>query len=234
MVATTYETELVACPLCGADELKPWFGRDGWRMGTCRGCGLLMQSPRVTAASMAATQYDVGGEGTPTPRRAKNETAPLEPWESKPQGAFIAGVDAVEAQRDPAAPRGLWLDIGTQTGGMLVAARARGYAIGGADVDTRAAAFCREHHGADVRSGTLAQAAFPDGAASVISYRHVLEHIHDLDPELAEARRVLEPGGLLLIEVPHGTGMRLWQDRLYCGLRLRSKHKLLRNVPQHL
>lgn len=214
--------------------MRTLFGRDGWSMGRCRDCGLLRQNPRVTAASMAATQYDTERTGTPTPRRSRDVGAGLEPWESKPQAAFLAGVAAVEEQRASGAPRGRWIDIGCQTGGMLVAAKRAGYTIAGADVDTHSAAFCREHHDADARDGTLTEAAFPTGSADVISYRHVLEHVHDLEAELAEVHRVLAPGGLLLIEVPHGSGIRLWQDRVLSALRLRARERMLRNVPQHL
>jgi SAM-dependent methyltransferase len=35
-----------------------------------------------------------------------------------------------------------------------------------------------------------------------VSYFHVLEHLYDIDRALAEAARVLKPGGALLVEVP--------------------------------
>ncbi len=43
---------------------------------------------------------------------------------------------------------------------------------------------------------------FPDGAFDFVYCSQVLEHVRDPEAEIAAAARVLEPGGLLMIEVP--------------------------------
>lgn len=204
-------------------------------MGRCEGCGFVRQNPRLTAEAMRAQEYDVPREAEGAPRRSRAlDTRGLAAWETKPQGAFLAGVAAVEALRGPGDERGLWIDVGCQTGGMLVAARGAGYRVAGCDVDSASAALAREQHGVDARAGTLAQAGFAAGCAQVISYRQVLEHVHDLAGELAEVRRVLAPGGWLLVEVPHQGGLRYRLDRLRVALRLHPARRLFRNVPQHI
>ena len=55
-------------------------------------------------------------------------------------------------------------------------------------------ALCREVHGIEVRHGTLADAAFPDAFAEVVSYRQVLEHVHEPVDELREARVSIASG----------------------------------------
>jgi SAM-dependent methyltransferase len=232
---TSAQVEEVACPVCGESSTRTLVVGDGWAMGRCRDCGLLRQNPRVTAAALRETAYDVPKDAVPTPRRsAWVDTTGLAAWESKPSAAYLGSVAAVEALRDRERPRGLWIDVGCQTGGLLAVARDHGYAVAGADVDGASAAFCRAHHGFDARTGTLAEAAFPAGAAGVVSYRQVLEHVHDLGVELAEVHRVLAPGGFLLVEVPHGGGWKMWLDRGRVALRLRSPRRLFHNVPQHL
>jgi SAM-dependent methyltransferase len=204
-------------------------------MGTCRGCGLYRQNPRVTAAAMRASEYDVPKAGVPTPRRSSTaDHAGLEAWESKPREAVLGTVAAVEALRSPEVLRGLWIDVGCQTGGLLVAARGCGYSVAGVDVDSASAEFCRTHHGFDARPGTLGEGRFATGSSAVVSYRQVLEHVHDLPAELAEVRRVLAPGGLLLVEVPHGGGWKMRLDRARVAVGLRDPRRLFHNVPQHL
>jgi SAM-dependent methyltransferase len=49
----------------------------------------------------------------------------------------------------------------------------------------------------------LRSAGFPDGFFDVVTMWHVLEHLPDPAAALAEARRVLQADGLLVIEVPN-------------------------------
>lgn len=51
-----------------------------------------------------------------------------------------------------------------------------------------------------------ALAAIPDGALDVVLVINVLEHIADADATLAECRRLLTPGGTLLVNVPSWRG----------------------------
>lgn len=228
------DVERVPCPLCGADEVEPILGRDGWTMGRCAECEFVRQQPRVTEAWIVAHDYDRPTERPAQPRRARDVGAGLQPWESKPREAYLPCLAVVERVRANEAAKGRWLDVGCQTGGLLVAAREQGWTPLGVDVDRRSAAFCRDHHGMDVRDGTLAEAAFPAQSADVVSYRQVLEHVHDLAAELAEAKRVLAPNALLLVEVPHLGGMKYRIDRLRCALGHMDRGRLLHNVPQHL
>jgi SAM-dependent methyltransferase len=44
---------------------------------------------------------------------------------------------------------------------------------------------------------------WPDGTFDVVTCMHVIEHLHDLKPLLAEVARVLKPGGFAYFETPH-------------------------------
>lgn len=229
-------SERVPCPVCAADEVRTWFTGPGYAMGTCRRCGLIRQQPRLTFEALREGVYDLPvGDVAKGPVTFRPEAYEgLQNWESKPQEAFLASVAGVEATLAPGEARGLWVDVGCNTGGLLLAARNRGFTVAGVDLSTDLVRIARETHGADARVGSLAEGGFPDGCARVVSYRQVLEHVHDLDRELAEVRRVLAPGGRLLVEVPHGGGTRLAFDRVRAALRLMRRERMLRNVPQHL
>lgn len=225
------ESESTACPICGAFDVRSLYAGDGFEMGRCRTCGLVRQEPRITEASMRTEVYDTGPGPLRAGRRLHHDDLP--DWLNKPLEAYAACVEAVEAVRD-GGERGPWVDVGASTGALLVTARDRGWPVAGAELSSAAVALCRERHDLDVRVGTLHEAAFPEGYAEVVSYRQVLEHVHDLAGELAEVRRVLHPGGLILVEVPHYGGIKFRIDRVRGALPLAPSPWRHRNIPEHL
>lgn len=57
--------------------------------------------------------------------------------------------------------------------------------------------------GASLTRASLLALPYPDAAFDVVLCNHVLEHIPDCGAALAELRRVLRPGGLLIVGVPN-------------------------------
>jgi SAM-dependent methyltransferase len=225
-------SETCLCPLCGAAETRDLYRGPGFSMGRCRGCGLVRQNPRLSIAQMHA-----GYRGTPdsgrTVRRI-HEDDTLESWQTQPQLAYERGVATVVERRLRAGAKGLWIDVGCASGAVLVAARAAGFSVAGVELGEGQAALCREVHGIDAFHGTFIDARFPDRAAEVVSYRHVLEHIHDPIAELADVRRVLADDGLLLIEVPNYAGLRYRNGRVRTAMRLCRPFWERVNVPEHV
>lgn len=89
-----------------------------------------------------------------------------------------------------------FLEIGSNTGGLLVAARAKGWSVKGVDTSIAACQFAREHFDLDVYAGTLQSAQFPDNYFDVIFSNATLEHVRDLFPMMQECARILRPGGI--------------------------------------
>jgi 2-polyprenyl-3-methyl-5-hydroxy-6-metoxy-1,4-benzoquinol methylase len=71
------------------------------------------------------------------------------------------------------------------------------------EVSTFAAAEARRRTGCDVFCGKLEDARFDAGAFDVITMWDLLEHLPDPLEGLATARRLLKPGGLLLVNTPN-------------------------------
>src|SRR5262249_56230010 len=57
--------------------------------------------------------------------------------------------------------------------------------------------------GLDVYSGALRDAGFPDGHFDAAAMYHVIEHVTSPREELRELRRVIKPGGWLVLETPN-------------------------------
>jgi SAM-dependent methyltransferase len=93
------------------------------------------------------------------------------------------------------------LDVGCGTGGMLQALGRYG-AAEGVDADAHAIDFCRRR-GID-RVQRVADLPLPFGDASfdLVTALDVIEHVHDDAAMVSDMRRVLRPGGSLLLSVP--------------------------------
>ncbi len=96
------------------------------------------------------------------------------------------------------------LDCGCGAGDNARLLRERGWRVTGVTIDPseRAAAGreCEQVELADLAGGL--QFA-PDGSYQLVLLSHILEHLADPVPLLAEARRVLAPGGRILVALPN-------------------------------
>jgi SAM-dependent methyltransferase len=63
---------------------------------------------------------------------------------------------------------------------------------------------------AELVRGDAAQARFPDASFDLIVAMSVFEHIADLGPIVASVRRLLKPGGHLLVGIPRVDRVMEW------------------------
>ena len=94
------------------------------------------------------------------------------------------------------------LDVGCGAGDFMVAMRDLGWQVSGVETDPRAVERAVQR-GLDVRHTGLEQAELPDAAYDAVTMAHVIEHVHDPRRLLAECRRILKPGGTLVILTPN-------------------------------
>jgi SAM-dependent methyltransferase len=102
------------------------------------------------------------------------------------------------------------LDVGCGTGTMLSHLASFGKAQG-VDIDEEAVGYCHERGLLDVRLGEAAKLPFEDGSFDLVTALDVVEHLDDDVAALREMRRVLRPGGHLLVTVP--AHRFLWGDQ---------------------
>jgi SAM-dependent methyltransferase len=99
---------------------------------------------------------------------------------------------------------GRLLDVGCAAGVFLRAMRAPGaWEVYGVEINAEMAQLARDRYQLDVRSGTLEQAAFPDGFFDVVTMWDVLEHLHDPANSLREVHRILKADGVFVVRVPN-------------------------------
>ena len=101
---------------------------------------------------------------------------------------------------------GRWLDIGCGTGTLLHAAGAEGWEAVGTEIAPAIVESMRAQ-GLDARLGLTQELDLPSGGFDVVSAIEVLEHVPDPDALIAEAARLLRPGGAVYITTPHGRGI---------------------------
>ncbi|GAA5106199.1 class I SAM-dependent methyltransferase [Nocardia iowensis] len=98
------------------------------------------------------------------------------------------------------------LDAGCGSGPLFAALRDRGARVSGIDASAGMLELARRRLGtdADLRIADLASPLpFSDGAFDDVVASLVLHYLEDWGPTLAELRRVLTPGGRLLVSVDH-------------------------------
>ena len=147
-----------------------------------------------------ANDYDSIAEGY----TAENETSLLNAYYERPAVLELAG--------DVAGRR--ILDAGCGSGPLFAALRDRGAIVTGIDTSAGMLELARRRLGADadLRVADLASPLlFPDGAFDDVIASLVLHYLEDWGPTLAELRRVLTPGGRLIVSVEHPFAIVLMQ-----------------------
>ncbi|HEV8426366.1 MAG TPA: class I SAM-dependent methyltransferase [Pyrinomonadaceae bacterium] len=149
---------------------------------------------------------------TPLPRAMMEHTYPIlfrveqSHWWHIGRRKILAGfVEEICRQVTDRRPR--ILDVGCGTGANLLMLSKYGDAEG-VDVSEDALAFCRERGLDKVRLGAGEELPYEDATFDLVTAFDVVEHMDDDLAGLREMRRVLRPGGRVLLFVP--TFMFLW------------------------
>jgi 2-polyprenyl-6-hydroxyphenyl methylase / 3-demethylubiquinone-9 3-methyltransferase len=116
-------------------------------------------------------------------------------WLAKARAALIP---------PPGRPGAVLVDLGC--GGGLLAPHVSGYRHIGVDLVGSALELAAAHGVTPVRAD-LARLPLADGCADVVCAGEVLEHVTDLSTVVAEACRVLRPGGTLVLDTLADTAL---------------------------
>ena len=185
------------CVACGGrlesshHSLIPGSPVTGGTIARCTACGTNQLIPRPSTEDLARL-YD------------------SEYYDGFAEGAGIAGgitelssvLRARLAEIELWVEKGTLLDVGCGFGLFVKCAAERGWDAAGLEISSWAAEEGSRRNNVVIHRGELADAPFEPGSLDVIHFNHVIEHVLDPVATMASARRLLRPGGLLVIEVP--------------------------------
>jgi SAM-dependent methyltransferase len=181
----------VRCDCCGSDEWRELFEENGVRLGQCPNCDLLSIAD-VPEQGRRMTELEQGHyAGANKVLDAGKQIAAERIVEQRFQGY----VDL--AQRY--APHGRWLDIGCGGGTLLNLAQRAGYTGEGIELTADRRAVAAEATGLVIHGVPVEDVAYPGHSFDVISLINVFSHLTSPSATLAELRRILTPGGVLIL-----------------------------------
>lgn len=179
----------VSCPFCRSLKFKKKKTDCGADIVQCLVCGFLYVNPQPTVEELDklySTEYFAGNGASM--QRSLRHRLPV----------FARGIGIINELRKP----GKVLDVGCGNGDFVELAREAGWDASGLDLSEQATSFAR-NKGLDVVRGTLQTSGFPSESFDVVTLWDVLEHLPDPAGELECVRRVLKPGGFLVVRVPN-------------------------------
>lgn len=101
-----------------------------------------------------------------------------------------------------AKPAGRLLEIGSGSGDSLKALMEVGWVAEGVDFDPQAVQNAKTK-GLQVRQGTVEEQKYSDNCFDAVTMSHLIEHVYDPLHLLNECRRILKPGGRMVIVTPN-------------------------------
>lgn len=188
-----------ACPVCLESEhhVIPYWGRAKLPVcpTICKSCGLVFVNPMYSDAEKEAVY--------PSPRalhRPVRTDRPIQrahDRELHAAGRFMEFVSPYLRRGDQV------LDIGCGDGALIRTLRLFGAVPTGVDLDPEGAQFIEQTYRIPVVVAPFEEARFADAQFDAVVATHVIEHLFEPVEAMAKMRRLLKPGGLLVLETPN-------------------------------
>lgn len=198
------------CPACrGLDwTIDDISGRllgleEPYKVQFCKNCGLGRLVPQLSIAelqSLYAGSYFNSEQHLVDP--TLKSQAPDADYLSQIVPMRLAKFSRTLSELQLLAPQArTFLDVGAATGEMVKIAREAGLEADGLEYSEFAVREARKNYGIELLNMPLSQVHHSAGY-DIIHLNHVFEHFNEPRCELASLRRLINPRGLLYIEVP--------------------------------
>jgi 2-polyprenyl-3-methyl-5-hydroxy-6-metoxy-1,4-benzoquinol methylase len=158
----------------------------------CSACGQLVSQIGAAAWAQSMQAFDAADFNLPNPREIERRQRVARKRLSRITQLLGHG------------PGGATLvDVGCSRGDFVAAATAFGYTAEGVEPAPHIAEAARAA-GRNVKTGLLQDLRYPDAHFDAVTLFEVIEHLAQPLPLLAEIRRILKPGGVLLASTGNG------------------------------
>ena len=202
------------CPACGSRQFRPVYQVTDRLFHTtdkeftiveCSGCGMLRLFPWPPPEELrryypASYWFDADTDSVARVAEAYRRTVVHD------------HVGFVKRALDRAAVKGPWLDVGCGGGLFTRLLAERGVKAFGLDISEDAARVAWSRNRVPVACAALHEVPYAPETFAGITMFHVLEHLYDPASYLDAARRLLKPGGTLVVQVPNASS---WQFLLF-------------------
>jgi 2-polyprenyl-3-methyl-5-hydroxy-6-metoxy-1,4-benzoquinol methylase len=182
---------MATCYLCGANKSRSLCEIPTGLIVRCLECDTVYRAAVITGDQYARLYQSEATMQTPFYLANKMAADPT----VEPMPTFARGLKRLGELRSP----GRLLDVGCSYGAFMVLAQRTGWGTSGVELSESPAKFAREERHLDVFTGTVEQAAYPEGHFDVITLWDVIEHFDDPVSTLTEIRRIMAPGGILFV-----------------------------------
>lgn len=202
MKAVDVKGEDNVCVVCkGADTFEPVFrniviDRMPFDIHVCKSCGLGKTVPFLDDDELSRLYSSDAYRGSDSRRFPRLIEEALK---------YIMTGRCRRVDR-LAAARGKLLDIGCGRADFLAMMEKMRWKSSGIEVDERIRGR-GERMGLDLRNGRLEDMVFADGEFDAVTMWHVFEHMSRPLSVLTECRRILKPGGLIVIATPNAASL---------------------------
>jgi len=186
----------VNCNLCGADDFTVVFPK-GYaqlhRIVRCKRCSLMYANPQeLIDAEEFAKQDDLPPETDPS----------FAQYLHKQHVQLPDNLRVLQKLNSFMPQRGKLLEIGSFLGTFANEIRGAGWDVTCLEPFVGAVKYSRQKYNLNVVEGILPQPSLADATFDAAILLHVIEHMPDPGQNLAEIRRLLKPGGMLVVETP--------------------------------
>ncbi len=184
----TTDAYVTQCPVgCVSPlEMSPFNLPEG-RLRRCAGCGQLISAASAARYWETMAAFNAPGFNQPSAREIERRRGVAQ--RRLQTLARLLGQPPADLRL---------VDVGCSRGQFVAFAAQAGFAAEGVEPAPDIAAAARAL-GLQVRSGLLEQQNYPDASFDAMSLFEVVEHLREPLPLLRECRRILKPGGILIV-----------------------------------
>lgn len=194
--SATSRRTVSACPVCAGSRLFYQFSVEGFRVVRCHDCALMLTNPQPS-------DVELGQIYNENYFLVEDNAAGRQHTEELKASTADEYLNLLTRYGLPAGAR--LLEIGCGHGDFLARAAARGLDVTGVEYSADACEITRRKlagTGKILQGEISSLPASYDGQFDVVAASDVIEHVRDPKAFLAQAHRLLKPGGILFLATP--------------------------------